>query len=269
MQTKWAGKNLHYYECIESTNTTLAGLAMQGACHGTLVVADRQTAGRGRRGRSWESPAGKNVYFSLLLRPAFTPDKASMLTLVMACAVTRGIEQVLGENAGMAADFLELSKPQIKWPNDILLNQKKICGILTELHISPGNADEYSVIVGVGINVKAQEFPEDIAGKAGSIEELTGVSLSRKRLTQSIMSAFETCYELFEADGDLSLLMDEYNGRLINKDSQVKVLDPKGEFTGVARGINAAGELLVELPDGSVTAVYAGEVSVRGTCGYV
>ena len=150
-----------------------------------------------------------------------------------------------------------------------MLNQKKICGILTELHISPGNADEYSVIVGVGINVKAQEFAEDIAGKAGSIEELTGVSLSRKRLTQSIMSAFETCYELFESDGDLSLLMDEYNGRLINKDSQVKVLDPKGEFTGVARGINAAGELLVELTDGSVTAVYAGEVSVRGTCGYV
>lgn len=269
MQTKWAGKNLHYHECIESTNTTLRELATQGASHGTLVIADRQTAGRGRRGRSWESPAGKNVYFSLLLRPAFTPDKASMLTLVMACAVARGIEQVLAENAGMTADSLELSKPQIKWPNDILLNQKKICGILTELHISREKADEYSVIVGVGINVKAQKFPEDLAGKAGSIEELTGLCLSRKRLTQSIMSAFEACYERFEADGDLSLLMSEYNGRLINKDSQVKVLDPKGEFTGVARGINTVGELLVERPDGSMTAVYAGEVSVRGTCGYV
>ena len=269
MQTTWAGKILHEYECIESTNATLASIATQGACHGTLVVADKQTAGRGRRGRSWESPEGKNIYFSLLLTPTFTPDKASMLTLVMACAVTRGIGQALQESVGLTAVSPKLPKPQIKWPNDILLNQKKICGILTELHISPGKADGYSVIVGVGINVKAQEFPEDLAGKAGSIEIETGVCLSRKHLIQLIMSAFEACYERFEAAGDLSLLMSEYNEQLINRDSQVKVLDPKGEFTGVARGINAAGELLVELPDGSMTAVYAGEVSVRGTDGYV
>lgn len=269
MQTKWAGKHLHYHECIESTNTALRDLAMQGACHGTLVVADRQTAGRGRRGRSWESPASKNIYFSLLLRPTFTPDKASMLTLVMACAVTRGIEQALQESASVAAVPLKLSELQIKWPNDILLNQKKICGILTELHMSPENANEYSVIIGVGINVKAQVFPEELAGKAGSIEGETGRHISRKQLTKAILSAFEACYEQFEAEGDLTALLNEYNGHLINCDNQVKVLDPKGEFNGVARGISSTGELLVELPDGSVTAVYAGEVSVRGTCGYV
>lgn len=242
---------------------------MRGAGHGTLVIADRQTAGRGRRGRGWESPAGKNIYFSLLLRPVFTPDKASMLTLVMACAVARGIEQVLAENAGMTGEPLELPKPQIKWPNDILLKGKKICGILTELYMTPGNAKEYSVIIGVGINVKEQVFSEELVGKAGSIEGETGRCISRKRLTEAILSAFEECYGQFETAGDLTALLEEYNGRLINRDSQVKVLDPKGAFTGVARGINCAGELLVELPDGRVTAVYAGEVSVRGTCGYV
>lgn len=269
MQTKWAGKDLHYYECIESTNTELVSLIKEGAPHGALVMADMQTAGRGRRGRSWESPKGCNIYFSLLLRPSFAPENASMLTLVMACAVAKGIEQALQESMSVTAVSPKLPQTQIKWPNDILMNHKKICGILTELRLDAIQKAGYQVIVGVGINVKAQAFPPELSDKAGSIEQESGICLSRKVLTEKILSAFEGYYEQFSERGDLSLLMEEYNAMLVNLGREVKVLDPKGEFCGVAKGINKNGELLVELPSGKIEQVYAGEVSVRGICGYV
>ena len=267
MLTNWTDNTPYYYERVDSTNVVLHQLAAKGAPHGTLVVADKQTAGRGRRGRSWESPQGCNIYFSLLLRPTVEPGKASMLNLVMACDVAKGILLAL-EEAG-APLFGQFPKPAIKWPNDILLNRKKICGILTEMFLDVEAGNINHVIVGVGINVKEQEFPKELADKAGSIEQESGIRLSRRRLTQRIVSLFQAYYEEFVKRGDLSGLMEEYNALLVNRNSRVCVLDPKGEFQGVAQGINSMGELLVELPDGSITAVYAGEVSVRGIDGYV
>lgn len=248
-------RTVQYYEETGSTNTDAKRLAEAGAAHGTIVVADAQTAGRGRRGRQWHAPAGKNIYFTMVLRPEFPADRASMLTLVMALGVAKAIENGCGLRA------------EIKWPNDIVVNKKKVCGILTEMAME-ADAIKY-VVIGVGINVNQEEFPGDIKETAGSLLTESGKSFERSELLQGVLECFERDYELFLKTADMSLLMETYNEMLINRDSQVKVLDPKGEWSGTARGINEKGELLVEKEDGCREAVYAGEVSVRGLYGYV
>jgi BirA family biotin operon repressor/biotin-[acetyl-CoA-carboxylase] ligase len=266
INTKWVGKPAHFYETIGSTNAQAKIDAENGAISGTLIVADRQTAGRGRRGRSWDSPAGTNIYYTLILKPDFAPDKASMLTIVMAMAVADGIEKSLGLYDKDKTDK-KTTDVGIKWPNDIVMNGKKVCGILTEMSMEHDYIQ--NVVIGVGINVREQHFSPDIADKASSLETESGLKISRCALIGYICEAFEKYYELFVQKENLSLLLDRYNGMLVNMDREVCVLDPKGEYIGVARGINAEGELLVETDDGKVHQVYAGEVSVRGIYGYV
>ncbi len=260
MQTRQIGREVHFFENIDSTNIRAKLEANQGAGHGTLIVADSQSAGRGRRGREWSSPSGKNLYFTLILKPDFSPQKASMLTLVMAIAVAEGVEKNLEQCKSEAV-------LGIKWPNDLVMNGKKICGILTEMDVQQGTIGY--VIIGVGVNVAKQEFPLEFVDKATSIEAECGQEISKAQLLADIMLAFEKEYEVFLETYDLSGLQKQYNKRLINCGREVRVLDPQGEFCGIARGINESGELLVELEDGSVTVVYAGEVSVRGLYGYV
>lgn len=254
LQTKWAGRNLYYYDETGSTNTDVKRLAEEGAPHGTLVVADKQTAGRGRKGRSWQSPAGTTICMSLLLRPEFAPDRASGLTLVMALSVAKALEEVCGEKFG------------IKWPNDIVLNSKKVCGILTEMSAEMDYI--HYVVIGAGINVNLMYFPEEIKETATSILKETGQIVSRSEIVERVLHYFEQYYECYLKTLDLSGLREEYNAILVNRDAQVRVLDPKGEYTGTARGITDTGELIVEKEDKTVTEVYAGEVSVRGLYGY-
>lgn len=255
MDTRWAGHPISFYDVLDSTNLRAKLDAEKGAPQGALVVADMQTAGRGRRGRSWSSPAGTNAYFTLILKPDFAPDKASMLTLVMAIAVAVGITETCGVEAA------------IKWPNDIVIGGKKVCGMLTELSVQ----QEYIqyVVIGAGVNVGLQDFAPEIAATAACLEQECGRKVSRAELIANIMRAFETYYGLFLKTLDFSGLREIYNGMLVNCGREVRVLDPKGEYTGLSKGINNTGELLVELPDGSETEVYAGEVSVRGIYGYV
>lgn len=255
MKTRWAGREVYYYDETGSTNTDAKRLAEEGAPHGTLVVTDRQNAGKGRRGRNWESPKDTNIYYTILLRPQISPLKAPMLTLVMAHSVTVAIEKVTGAQAG------------IKWPNDIVLNKKKICGILTEMTLESDYIQ--NVVIGVGINVKKQQFPAELVDKATSIGAECGKEVSRAALIQAIMEQFEKDYDKFTYQTDLTDFVESYNSHLVNKDVQVRVLDPKGEFTGIAKGINEKGELLVERQDHTMIEVYAGEVSVRGIYGYV
>ena len=253
--TKWIGKSNYYHEKTGSTNLDAKQLAEERAPHGTLVVAEEQTDARGRRGRSWQAPAGSNIYFSLVLRPEFPAERASMLTLVMATSVARAVREQCG------------LKAEIKWPNDIVINKRKVCGILTEMTLE-ARAIGY-VVVGVGINVNQQEFPEDIRETATSLSRESGTMFSREELLQKIMEFFEADYENFLKTEDMSSLMEDYNAWLVNRDSQVKVLEPAGEYVGTAHGINENGELLVERENGQLEAVYAGEVSVRGIYGYV
>lgn len=266
MRTKWMGRPAKFYESLGSTNIQAKMDAENGAGAGTLIVADMQTAGRGRRGRAWSSPAGTNIYYTLILKPDFAPEKAPMLTLLMAYAVAEGMSRLYARDIG-GQDAGASHGLGIKWPNDIVINGKKVCGILTEMSLERDYI-QY-VVIGVGINVRQQEFVPEIAGKAACLEDEWGKRISRCTLIADIMEAFEEEYTRFCEEGSLMGLKEKYNALLVNKDNEVCVLDPKGEYRGTARGITDTGELLVELPDGQAAKVYAGEVSVRGIYGYV
>ncbi len=255
-KSKWMGKKLYHYELIDSTNSEAKHLARQGAPHGTLVLADNQSAGRGRRGRSWESKAGDSLLMSVILRPELEPAKASMVTLVQALAVRQAIWKETGLEAA------------IKWPNDLLLKEKKVCGILTEMEMKEGKTD--FIIVGTGVNIKQKEFSSQLRIQATSLSlELGKEGIKAYSLAEKIALEFEAYYERFLETQDLSLLREEYNHFLINNNRQVRILDPGGEYEGKALGINEKGELIVETATGKLCYVYAGEVSVRGIEGYI
>jgi len=253
--TYWMGKEIIHKEITGSTNLDIKELAMNGADEGTVVYADMQTAGRGRRGRDWVSEKGDSLLFSLLLRPDIAPDKASQITLLMALAVTKVLRERYGLESG------------IKWPNDIVINSKKICGILTELY--PDLDGKFFIIVGCGINVAQKEIPNELQNIATSLYLESGTVFSVEELLQGILKEFEEYYATFLQKESLEDLADKYNAQLIGLNKEVRILDPKGGFSGISKGINDKGELLVQLADGSITEVYAGEVSVRGLYGYV
>ena len=255
MKTSWAGQEIHYFRETDSTNVRTKQLGEQGASHGTLVVAGKQDAGRGRRGRTWESPADSSIYMTLLLRPEMEPVKAPMLTLVMAYSVARA----LGEYEGLEV--------QIKWPNDIVINGKKICGILTEMSTEI-DCINY-VVIGVGINVNTKVFPKELETTASSLYLETGHEIRRSTLIVSVMQYFEETYQEFLKRGDLSGIREEYNRLLVNRNREVKILGIKENYHAYALGINDAGELIVRKEDGSEEAVISGEVSIRGPHGYV
>lgn len=244
-----------YYEELDSTNIKIQELAEQGAAHGTVVAAGHQTAGKGRRGRTWESPKGENIYMSILLRPQMDASKAPMLTLVMAYSVAKVLQELGYSDIG------------IKWPNDLVLSGKKVCGILTEMQVKDTDIDY--VVVGVGVNVNMGHIPEGLKERATSLYLEDGRNWDCSLLAQEIVDLFRTQYERFAEEGDLSFLQEEYNGILVNREKEVCVLEPGNEYTAYALGVNSRGELLVRKADGSEEAVFAGEVSVRGIYGYI
>ncbi len=254
LDTEWAGKPVVYYPETDSTNIRIRHLGDEGAPHGTLAVADRQTAGRGRRGRTWESPGGSCIYMSSLLRPDLAPEKAPMLTLVMACGVAEGIMD--------CADV----KVQIKWPNDIIVSGKKLAGILTEMSTQVDYINH--VTVGVGINVNVQNFPEEIQTATSLLSE-TGTQTKRAPVIAAVMKHFEENYKIFMQTEDMSGLMEKYSSLLVNQGREVLILEKDAEYKAYAEGINQKGELVVRREDGTVENICAGEVSVRGVYGYV
>ena len=254
LDTEWAGKPVVYYPETDSTNIRIRHLGDEGAPHGTLAVADRQMAGRGRRGRTWESPGGSCIYMSILLRPDLAPEKAPMLTLVMACGVAEGIMD--------CADV----KVQIKWPNDIIVSGKKLAGILTEMSTQVDYINH--VTVGVGINVNVQNFPEEIQTATSLLSE-TGTQTKRAPVIAAVMKHFEENYKIFMQTEDMSGLMEKYSSLLVNQGREVLILEKDAEYKAYAEGINQKGELVVRREDGTVENICAGEVSVRGVYGYV
>lgn len=276
LTTEWAGRKLFYRDETGSTNNDAKRCGEEAYPHGTVVVADTQNAGKGRRGRAWQTIPGTALSFSILLRPSFPAERASMITLVMALAVAEAVEAALKEDGqGRIEDGIEKpagSAVTIKWPNDIVINQKKVCGMLTEMTMTPELDEIQYLVVGVGINVNnesPQEFQEEIRQTATSLRIETGRRLNRAELLQDVLCRFEKHYETFLKTLDMSRLRETYQTRLQGLGNEVRVLDPAGEYTGVSRGINDRGELIVERENGERVAVYAGEVSVRGLYGYV
>ena len=255
LQTERMGRQIRYFSRIDSTNQYAKRIAEEGAPDGTLIIADEQTAGKGRSGRTWVTPPAEAIAFTLLLRPKLSPDRISMVTLVMGLAVTNAVNSLYGVSAG------------IKWPNDVVIKGRKLCGILTEMSAEVRQVNY--IVIGVGINANLTSFPEEIREIATSLRLELGCDINRAELIARVMTEFERLYAEFEAQGDLGAVMQEYNELCLNAGSKVRVLDPNGEYTGTSRGINSMGELLVETEDGKMQEVYAGEVSVRGIYGYV
>ena len=223
---------------------------------GTLFVAEKQTGGKGRQGRIWTSPPGENIYMSLLLwKPEIKTVSASQLTLVMGLSVAQGIEALTGRKAG------------IKWPNDVVYSGKKICGILTEMRIQEGKPEH--IVIGVGINVNQTEFSPELQDKATSVFLETEKKADRISGIARVMEYFEKNYRKFLRTEDLSLIKENYESLLLNKDRQVRIIEKTGQWQGIARGINNRGELLVEDSRGYMHEIMSGEVSVRGLYSYV
>lgn len=255
LHTDWVAKEVLYFDTIDSTNTKAQELAEKGYPSGTLVVADKQESGKGRRGRSWVSPSGTGIFMTLMIKPDINPNNASMLTLVAALAVAKAITSVTGEEA------------MIKWPNDIVVNGKKVCGILTEMNAQFDYINH--IVVGIGINVHNESFPEEISQMASSLMiEAGGKRFHRAQIIAETMSYFEQYYDTFLKTQDLSALVREYDKLLVNRNKSVRVLDPKEPFDGKAMGITSKGELIVDTWE-SRKLVSSGEVSVRGIYGYV
>ena len=249
----WEGRAI----CLETTDSTNAEAKRRiPETNGRIlaVTAEQQTAGRGRRGRAWISPPGQNLYFSVLLQPDLPSQSASMLTPAAALAVCRALR---------AADV----QARIKWPNDVVIGGKKTCGILTELFFS-GNGG-YWMVTGIGINVNQEKFPAEIETVATSLKREKGREYGREELLACVLNELTNCFQSVCSSGDLSALREEYEGLLANRMERVEVLDPAGSWRGTALGIGDTGRLLVRRNDGSVVAVFAGEVSVRGIYGYV
>lgn len=253
--TQWIGETIVYKDSMDSSNTRAKLMGENGAENGTLVVTDCQTAGKGRRGRSWVSPTGMNCYFTALLRPDILAEKASMITLVAALALAKAIKETAQLDT------------MIKWPNDVIANGKKLCGILTE-----SSTDlEYInyVVVGIGVNCNQTEFPDEIKETASSIRLETGKKVNRCQLLGSFLTNFESCYEIFLKTEDLSGLEREYNSLLVNRNREVKIIEKERERVLTAMGIDKTGALLVKDAEGNQEAIISGEVSVRGLYGYV
>ncbi len=252
-------KKIFWKESVDSTLTWAKeeGRKSTGKeLDGALFVADEQTAGKGRLGRVWTSVPGENIYMTLLLmHPEIKAENAASLTLVMGLSVAEVIEEMTEKVTG------------IKWPNDVVLSKKKICGILTEMQIKEQNPE--FILIGVGINVNQEEFQEDLKDKATSVFLETGKKLSREKILEKVTECFWRNYEMFLKTQDLRLLKEDYEKRLLNKNQQVRILEKGAETIGTARGITNTGELLVEDMQGNMRSIFSGEVSVRGLYSYV
>lgn len=262
VSTECFGKRIIYFEEVDSTNLVAKQLGKQEGTHGILVVAEKQNAGRGRLGRNWSSPKGSGIYLSLVLQPEINPEHAAMLTIIAALAVNQGIRKTTGIES------------YIKWPNDIVINGKKVCGILTEM--SSVNEKLECVVIGIGINVSQMSFPKELKSMATSLQMEGKKDVDRSELIINIMNYLEMYYKSFIKEKSLQPIVGEYNSFLVNMGRQVRILDDAASYTGTALGINESGALLVnteEIIQGEkksvIKMVVSGEVSVRGIYGYV
>ena len=248
--------DLRCLEEIDSTNSYLKREALAGAPHGTVAVANCQSAGRGRMTRSFQSPPGRGVYLSVLLRPQLPPDKLMGVTGMTAVAVCAAVERAAGV------------RPKIKWTNDLVLNGRKICGILTEMALEGETGQTQSLVIGAGVNVShtAEDFGPQVSQMATSLAQ-EGYPVSRPALAAAMI---EELYRLSDAlGGDVSGWVDAYRRDCVNLGRPVRLLWTDRQTDAVAVDVDEQFGLVVRLPDGSEQTVRTGEVSVRGLYGYV
>lgn len=250
----WAAQ-IHWYDTIDSTNTEAKRLAAKGAPHGTVCIADHQSGGRGRMGRSFHSPGGNGLYLSVLLRPGCSAGELMHLTCATAVAACDAVEKATG------------LRPGIKWTNDMVVGSKKLGGILTELSLGKDGKVDHAII-GIGINCtqSATDFPQEIASIATSLSLCTGQATNRAAVAAALIEA------LFEMSAQLhhrAALLERYRKNCITLGQEISLVRGEEVRHGNALDIDEQGALLVQFPDGHTEAVNSGEVSVRGMYGYV
>lgn len=268
LDTAVMGRKVEYFKEIDSTNTYAKKLAGEGCPDGTIVLAERQTAGKGRLGRAWASAGEKGIWMSVVLRPGIPPEEVQMITLGASIAVVKAVKEVTGIQTG------------IKWPNDIVTEGKKVCGILTEMSCEQDRVN--FVVVGIGLNVnhKQGDFPDEIIDRAVSLRMLaegrqTGIEgeadkakLKRSSIIKEIARQLEKVY--FDInEGRASGIIDQWKSYSATLGKKVRVSIKGVEYTGTAADITTDGKLVVDCDDGERREVVSGEVMVRGILGYV
>ncbi|BBL61636.1 biotin--[acetyl-CoA-carboxylase] ligase [Methanobrevibacter arboriphilus] len=249
LTTEYIGKKIYSFNEVESTNSVAKFLAKQGSPEGTVIISETQTKGKGRRGKKWESPSG-GIWLSIILKPDIDPSKAPLITLATGVAVARTLR-------GMNIDA------RIKWPNDILINNKKVCGILTEAN-AKFNTVEY-VIVGVGIdtNLNVDVLTEDVKKRATSLSVEAKIEISESETVSNFLNEFEEIYDLFKLEQFDEIL---YDWRKMSQTigSYVEIKQPLGKvLKGTAVGINNQGALILELNNGELKKVISGECTLK------
>ena len=248
---------IYWFDSIDSTNNRAKEIAAKGAPHGTVLIAGHQTAGRGRLGRTFQSPVGMGVYLSVILRPNCPPEQIMHLTCAAAVAMCDAV--------AMAVHV----RPGIKWTNDLVLGKRKIAGILTELSVnSKTNLVDYAV-VGIGINCcqDISDFAPEIQSFAGSLSMVTGKEIDRSRLAAAMIQSLHKMWDSLFLPR--SVVMNQYRADCVTVDKDVSLLRGDEVRHGHAIGINDQGALIVRFPDCTTEAVNSGEVSIRGMYGYV
>ena len=252
----WADR-IHLFDCLPSTNDYAKELARQGAPHGTVIIADAQTAGRGRMGRSFHSAKNQGLYLSLILRPQCPPAQLMHLTCAAAESACNAVQQLCG------------IRPQVKWINDLIMEQKKLGGILTELSVDSKTGLTDWAVIGIGINCgqKRTDFPPELQDMAASLLLSTGNAYSPYNLACALICELHRLSCNLLSGKEKMLRQYEQDCLTIGKDISVS---KNGDiFYGKALGIDGDGGLIVLLNDGTTQTVQAGEVSVRGLYGYV
>lgn len=256
LDTKYIGHKIHYHQSLESTNNQAKKLAKENQGQGEVVIAEEQTQGRGRLGRSWISPKKKGIWMSIIVKPSIEPTEASKLTQITAASIYRALSEMGVETS-------------IKWPNDIILNDKKLCGILTEMSCEMMQINYMVVGIGINVNLSLRDIPVDIRDKATSLKIECGKDFNRKELVARILNNFEYFYDLLISKGDISEAIDTCREKSILIGKKVRVIERDNEFEREAVGLTDKGELVVEDDNGKTSVLISGEVSVRGKHGYV
>ena len=251
LKTTILAKKIYCYDSIDSTNQEAKRQALGGAPNGSLFIAEQQNSGKGRLGRTWASPSGTGLWFSVLLRSNLIPIPVTSVTLLAGLAVCRTIRTCTGCPA------------MIKWPNDIVIGSKKVCGILTEMAAEIDRIDY--VVVGIGINVNNASFAAELKVKATSLQLETGTAIFRVGLLQEILRSFESLLESHKTDP--SVLLEEYKHLCVSLTRRVGFTRNKEALEGTAVDISSEGELIVQCDDGTLIPVSSGEVTVQGIYG--
>ena len=248
LRTQALGKSIFHFFSVDSTNAFASRLLLhgRGAANGTVVIAESQTSGKGRRGRSWYSEQENGLYFSMVLRPRVPPGFAPLFTLGTAVALHNSIETI----TGLSVD--------IKWPNDLLLQDKKFCGILAEMQAEFDRV--HSLIIGVGININHVEFPEDIAENATSLRLVSGRIHSRIEILVEFLEEFEVLLSEFEKSGPASIIEAWTKHSSFAVGRRLQINDGFHVIDGITRGLNPFGALRLETADGKIEEVYSGDV---------